>query len=601
MRKINFSLSITVFFTFSVFSLFLPIYTYSSQTPQSVYTIQTGSFTDLASAEKEFDSITNLLDEKELDYLRIEKIEKFYSVRLGKFENRAAVAELLKSIKSKLPTAVIMDVYFIEERIAKLYKSPSSVSKRETGIKTAPSQMKQEIKLPVTEKADKKPLADKKAKSLEEQIGVISNLVKKEDYDKALKLVKAEIKLKPGARGKICLGCHEDLRKILKARYVHPLLKTGECSRCHNPHTSSHKNLLTSDTNKLCSNCHKGLIPEDAHSFHQLVVEGNCIKCHDPHASNNKFILTKAGNELCFDCHEDIGNSVKTAQFKHEPVEKKKGCLNCHNPHASAKFNFLLKDDVPSLCIECHKSDKPIFARRHMNYPVADSNCSSCHNTHGSNKEGIIFDNVHAPVAEKKCRQCHKDPGSQFPLALKNEGVKLCRECHNDMIEEIFDKNRIHWPLVDKVGCSNCHSPHAAKQENLITGSIKDVCGECHSDTVELQEISKNNPKNKFLCEPVKAGDCISCHSPHSSDNILLTKQPYNSITLCESCHEWLTHSTHPIGKDAIDHRNKNLTVECVSCHKACGTGNKYKMLHFETTYEMCVQCHKEYKRRGIQ
>lgn len=410
-----------------------------------------------------------------------------------------------------------------------------------------------------------------------------------------------KFKLKPGAKGKICLNCHETFQKKLKSLFVHPLLKTGECSGCHNPHTSSHKNLLISDTNKLCSSCHKKVIPQKARSTHKVVVEGNCVKCHNPHASNNKFILIKAGNELCFDCHKDIGDTIKKVQFKHEPVEKEKGCLNCHNPHASAKFNFILKNDVPSLCIECHKTDKPTFTRKHMNYPVANTNCSSCHNTHGSNRKGIIYDNAHTPVAEKKCKQCHKEPTSQFPLMTKKQGVELCRECHNDMIDEIFNKNRVHWPLVDKIGCLNCHSAHAAKQKKLLTGSIINLCGECHSDTVELQEISKNNPKNPNLCEPVKEGNCISCHSPHASDNILLAPQPSFSFDICGSCHEWQTHSTHPIGEDIIDQRNKNLITDCLSCHRACGTGNKPKMMHFKTTYDMCIQCHIEYKGRAIQ
>jgi predicted CXXCH cytochrome family protein len=165
------------------------------------------------------------------------------------------------------------------------------------------------------------------------------------------------------------------------------------------------------------------------------------------------------------------------------------------------------------------------------------------------------------------------------------------------MVDQTFNKNRVHWPLVDKVGCLNCHSPHASKQQKLLKGSISSVCGECHSDTVALQEWSRNNPKNQKLCEPVKKGNCISCHSPHAADNVLLISEVSISADLCGRCHEWQTHSTHPIGEKAIDQRNKNLTVECLSCHRACGTGNKPNMLTFDTTYELCVQCHVERRR----
>ena len=406
-----------------------------------------------------------------------------------------------------------------------------------------------------------------------------------------------KFKLKPGAKGKICLQCHETFKKTLKSRFVHPLLKKGECTGCHVPHTSSHKNLLTADTTKLCYNCHKKVLPEKARSAHKVVVEANCKECHDSHGSNNKFILKKSGNALCYDCHKDIEDNARNARFKHKSLEKDKGCVNCHDPHGSAKSDFLLEKDVPSLCLKCHKTNKPSFLKKHMNYQVAKSNCSSCHNPHGSNKRGNVFDVAHAAVTEKKCTECHQEPTSRNPLKTKKQTTELCKECHKKMVEQTFNKNRVHWPLVDNVGCLNCHDPHATKEQKLLKGSIINVCGKCHSDTVELQEWSINNPKNKNLCEPVKTGNCISCHSPHGSDNVLLITQQSISADLCGRCHEWQTHSTHPIGEKVIDQRDKNLTVECLSCHKACGTGNKPSMLTFETTYELCIQCHVERRR----
>ena len=165
------------------------------------------------------------------------------------------------------------------------------------------------------------------------------------------------------------------------------------------------------------------------------------------------------------------------------------------------------------------------------------------------------------------------------------------------MVAQTFNKNRVHWPLVDKVGCLNCHSPHATKQQKLLKGPIVNVCGRCHPDTVELQEWSIENPKNEKLCEPVKTGNCITCHSPHASDNVLLMTQKSVSIDLCGRCHQWQAHSTHPIGEKIIDPRDQNLTMGCLSCHKACGTGNKPYMLTFDTTYELCIQCHIDRKR----
>ena len=403
-----------------------------------------------------------------------------------------------------------------------------------------------------------------------------------------------EFKLRPGAKGTICLKCHESFQQTLANKFLHPLVKRRECTGCHVPHASSHKGLLTADTTKLCYNCHQAVLPENRRSAHAVVVEGNCTACHASHGSDNKFILTKSGNELCFECHKDFQDSIKNVRFKHRSLERGKGCLNCHNPHASAKANFLLERDPPALCIKCHETGKSTFRWQHKNYPVTTSDCTSCHNPHGSNNRGIIFDVAHAAVTEGRCVECHQEPGS---LKTKKQTTQLCRECHQDMVTQTFNKNRVHWPLVDNVGCLNCHSPHASRHPKLVKGSLVETCGKCHADTVALQEVSKKNPKNKKLCEPVRTGNCTACHSPHGSNNVLLIDQPSISIDLCGRCHEWQTHSTHPIGEKTIDPRDKNLSVECLSCHKACGTANNPAMLPFSSTYELCIQCHTERRR----
>jgi predicted CXXCH cytochrome family protein len=111
---------------------------------------------------------------------------------------------------------------------------------------------------------------------------------------------------------------------------------------------------------------------------------------------------------------------------------------------------------------------------------------------------------------------------------------------------------------------------------------------------VKLQATSINNPENKNLCRPVQEGVCTVCHSPHSADNILLLRDLPVGVNICGKCHDLKTHSTHSMGVEVIDKRNKNLSVGCLSCHRACGTGDQPSMLHFETTTETCAQCHSE-------
>ncbi len=414
-----------------------------------------------------------------------------------------------------------------------------------------------------------------------------------------------KFKLKPEARGKLCLSCHEQFKDKLKNQFVHTPVKEGDCAECHNPHASSHGKLLDEDANKVCMKCHEGLLPRDPKSIHKVVMEGNCVKCHDPHASNHESVLLKAGNELCLECHQEIGKAIAKAKFKHPPVEK--GCLNCHAPHASDQSKDLLKNDLVSLCASCHKTDSPGFIRQHVNYPVAKTNCSSCHNPHGSDRGGILFVNVHAPVANRQCNQCHEPSSSAAPFKTKRVGFELCRGCHSKMMNEIFDKRRFHWPILDRTGCFNCHEPHASKRKKLLQNDLKTLCGKCHSDTMEFQtrltgkeEQEKTAAKGRVIKgalthPPVQEGSCEICHDSHSSDSPLLLKQG-STIQLCEACHDWSKHTIHPIGAKVVDKRNRNITMDCLSCHRSHGTGNRY-LIPFPTVTDLCVQCHKQYKR----
>ncbi len=394
-----------------------------------------------------------------------------------------------------------------------------------------------------------------------------------------------KFKLKADARGKVCLGCHATFVDKLKSPFVHTPVKAGACTGCHNPHASSNGKLLAADPSKICARCHS-VIPAKAASVHSAIGNGKCTVCHDPHASNNKFALRQPGNALCFGCHNKMEESVSKAKFAHAPV--KKDCLGCHNPHASEKNKSLLKDVAPALCVKCHKTDTPLFSKQHMNYPVAASRCTTCHNVHGSDKGGMLFNNVHKPVAAKMCNQCHEDAASATPFKTKKAGNDLCRGCHSNMMNEMFLKSRIHWPVLSKKGCLTCHNPHASSETGLRKEPLISLCGSCHDDTIDRQ----NRSVTKHA--PVADGYCTACHQPHAADSTFLLGQ--GLIDLCGTCHDWQKHQSHPMGEKVRDKRNKNLSVVCLSCHSAHGTDFK-NMLLAPTVSEMCTQCHVEYRR----
>lgn len=411
-------------------------------------------------------------------------------------------------------------------------------------------------------------------------------------------------RLKPGAAGKVCLDCHSEFQEKLKSKFVHTPVKEGDCAGCHSPHTSAHGKLLAASPAAICTTCHAGVIPERAVSSHKVAMEGNCVKCHDPHASNNKGLLVKAGNALCVTCHKAVGDAVAKVKFKHLPVSD--GCLNCHDPHGSDKAAHLLKAPMPTLCVSCHKPDGPSFVRQHVNYPVAKANCGSCHDPHGSNTAGILFDTVHAPVASKRCNQCHNAATAAEPFATRRAGFELCRGCHTTMMNETFGKNRVHWPLVDKIGCLNCHEAHASRQKKLLNVAESTLCGKCHKDTLgwqaklaekeEQEKAAKKRPEKGALTHsPVQAGSCSACHLPHASDSSRLMREA-SIVDGCSGCHDWLKHNSHPLGEKVTDMRNKNRSLDCLSCHRAHGTGYRH-MITFPTPTDLCVQCHKQLRR----
>ena len=394
------------------------------------------------------------------------------------------------------------------------------------------------------------------------------------------------MKLREGAGGKLCLQCHADFARKLENKVVHTPVRTRECIACHDPHASTHGKLLASDPKAVCVSCHQGAIPAQAKSVHQPVRDGACVGCHDPHASQNPSLLVQAGSQVCASCHKRVVDGAAAAKFPHQPVVE--GCATCHEPHASASAGQLLRSAEPKLCLGCHKADASL-SKAHLGYPVAQASCTSCHDPHGSNKKGMLFDNVHQPVATKMCSQCHLDPRPGKPVALRQQGAALCKECHSARMDRMMDKALVHWAIADETACLHCHAPHASREPKLVAARMDALCSTCHADTIARQQRSPTKHA------PVRDGKCTACHDPHASENVLLMKVASVNES-CGTCHDWQRHATHPIGDQVKDPRNRNLTLDCLSCHRAHGTEYK-NMAPYPTITDLCTKCHAGFKR----
>jgi len=153
MHKNTHSMSVAHCLTVTFLMLFLPAVSYSSQL---IYTIQTGSFLRAADAKKQFDYGVKELDENELDNLRIEKIGKYYSVRLGKYNDYAAAKTFLNAISHSLPDAAVMKAYIKDERIIQSYTGSLSAEKENNKEKSMSSMVPETTNTSVNKEAHNK-------------------------------------------------------------------------------------------------------------------------------------------------------------------------------------------------------------------------------------------------------------------------------------------------------------------------------------------------------------------------------------------------------------------------------------------------------------
>jgi tetratricopeptide (TPR) repeat protein len=195
LSAIKFSFRMTGYMVVLFLLLYLPSTSFAFQ---SIYTIQTGSFVQEGGAQKQFDSIVDQLNDEELIHLRIEKIGKYYSVRLGKFADTHIAEKFLSSVQEKLTTFLLMKAYYKEERIERLYES--SVEEVHQSVdEPLPQPLYARIERLVSEKDISKFVEKILAMPIEMQIKEISNLVENGEYREAFEVTKAAMALWPEA------------------------------------------------------------------------------------------------------------------------------------------------------------------------------------------------------------------------------------------------------------------------------------------------------------------------------------------------------------------------------------------------------------------
>jgi outer membrane protein len=148
-----------------------------SYVAKKYYTIQAGSFIRLEGAHELFDYLAQKLNRKELSNLRIEKGEKYYTVRFGKFKSMATTRNVSRMIESLSPGAFILKDYIEDKRIIRQYDRTMPAKISGTGEKSLTpakaDEVKQEVYL--------KPALQVKTESSGKPMKEVSNDSRKED------------------------------------------------------------------------------------------------------------------------------------------------------------------------------------------------------------------------------------------------------------------------------------------------------------------------------------------------------------------------------------------------------------------------------------
>ena len=113
-------------------------------------------------------------------------------------------------------------------------------------------------------------------------------------------------------------------------------------------------------------------------------------------------------------------------------------------------------------------------------------------------------------------------------------------------------KAKVKHQPAENGECLSCHSPHQSENKKLLSKAVGKLCFECHED------LQQQLAKAKFKHQPVDEGDCASCHAPHATENPKLLSKPVPAA--CYECHE-------KKDLEKVKEHAGPAGAECLKCH----------------------------------
>jgi predicted CXXCH cytochrome family protein len=214
----------------------------------------------------------------------------------------------------------------------------------------------------------------------------------------------------------------------------------------------------------------------------------------------------------------------------------------------------------------------------------------------------------HKPAAEGQCTGCHSPHAARFENLLNLRERALCATCHKDKIAG-FLQGHVHTP-VQQGQCSGCHEVHGSDNAGLLSSAGNELCTKCH---VELQQRASW----PSVHDPFVNGACTDCHAAHNSPNANQLIAPVQQ--LCQACHQ--------PDADTLVQAHAGIPIKgtsCVSCHDPHASTTKKllrqvthapfadgscEMCHMTETAtpqvvratggKLCATCHQDYPKKG--
>ena len=282
---------------------------------------------------------------------------------------------------------------------------------------------------------------------------------------------------------KTCIECH---KRTIKKEILHG--PASDCISCHKPNGKKHpvedveSFTYLEEGADLCFSCHdeeKDAIIKNKY-VHKPVAKGECSECHEIHSSNDpKFIFAKAP-DLCYFCHDEIEKTIEESTFVHSPATDEDGCIGCHSPHSSSRKKLLISGGR-ELCLSCHDKTIAVDDRKITNidkllkeskfvHEALEKSCNACHDPHASNNKFLMTTSYptgnYAKGTEENYEMCFECHDADLLLAEK---TKYATEFRDGDIN-------LHFLHVNKEKgrtCNNCHSLHGSSREHLIPETVK--------------------------------------------------------------------------------------------------------------------------------